>query len=276
MAAFRRPPIERYQQLAEPMTGDVDCSAWCAAIATDIDTLGAITLTGRQIRLATDEPVPDPRSPGLNLPQVDAAVFALTKGRVNLDVRVGRNAVKPDEFERHLVDGRWTIVQVNRGVLLALGIGRANRFRGGHAVVVGFDQDLRAFIVGDPLVPEWERAPLAAVTSAAEMFSPMPGLYAAFTRDVYTPPLIPPRPAKLNALFEPGNFWVYAAPPKGMAGWMRASRQFSKATSAPVAGQVTYFDDVLGKRRKLARIAKGALAGRYVEPGASHVRVEAA
>ena len=67
-------------------TGGVDCTAYAAAVASDRATLGGTKVTGRQVRLASNEPYPDPQSPGLNLPQVINVAF---KWHVDLEQRSG-------------------------------------------------------------------------------------------------------------------------------------------------------------------------------------------
>lgn len=156
------PDVLRYQQLREPITGRFDCSAYSAAWITDAHTGGATKLTGRAIRLASSEPVPDRTSPGLNLPQVDAAVLKLTSSRVNLDTRTGLGHYA---FRDLVKDGRWAILQVNRGVLVDKGFGGSHGFRGGHAITVHFDGT--APIIGDPLVPYYIRTGWAALYQAA-------------------------------------------------------------------------------------------------------------
>ena len=61
-------------QLKEPISGRYDCTAYSAATAIATSTCGAKVPTGRQVRLATNEPVPDSTSPGLNLRQVADAM----------------------------------------------------------------------------------------------------------------------------------------------------------------------------------------------------------
>ena len=156
------PDAKRYQQLNEPITGRYDCSAYSAAWITDAHTGGATKLTGRAIRLASSEPIPDRSSPGLNLTQVDAAVYKLTSGRVNLDTRTGIGIY---QFRDLVKDGRWAILQVNRGVLVDKGFGGGNGFRGGHAITVHFDGT--APIIGDPLVPYYIRTGWSALYAAA-------------------------------------------------------------------------------------------------------------
>ncbi len=83
----------------------VNCAAYAAAMAFDLVTLGGVDLSGRQVRALTDEPIPAPTSPGLNLPQLDRVAAELG---ISLDVfrpldwwvlvklvRLGRPALTP-------------------------------------------------------------------------------------------------------------------------------------------------------------------------------------
>lgn len=268
--AFALPPHERYQQLPEPITGDVDCSGWVGAELAYIDSDGTWIITGRQVRLASSEPKPDPESPGLNFPQVDAAVFALTRGAVNLDVRVGRLAVPPSDGHRRLRAGQWAGIQVQRGILRAAGIGVRNRFAGAHAVVFGFDQVRKRFVLGDPLIPLWEEVEVGPVWRAAAAIAGAGRANMAFTRDVYT---ADPKPVRYSAIFDgKGSFWVYEVR-NGIA-VDRAPDAFGKRTSARIdAPEPISFGDA---RRKLARVRAGRLKGFYVQPGEAHVALEAA
>ena len=278
---FVRPSMTPYQQLPERITGRFDCTAWTFAVLTDIDSGGAFTFTGRQVRLATDEPIPHPSTPGLNFPQADTAIDRLTNGRVNLDVRVGRNAVSVAEAEKRLRAGQFAGVQVRRSVLRDGGVGLGNRFGGGHAIVAGYDREQARFVVGDPLIPDWEpvhpdvlwRAAASLVTGGSDAHPTIVGggrAYMAFTRDVVAEN---PKPQRFNAIFEPGSVWVYT-PPQGAIGWMRASRAFAKATSAACSPPVPITFG--GRRRKLVKMLAGGLAGKFVEPGTTHCRTEAA
>lgn len=47
-----------------------NCAAYSMAMGIDFSTLGGVVISGREIRARSSEPVPDPRSPGLNLSQV--------------------------------------------------------------------------------------------------------------------------------------------------------------------------------------------------------------
>lgn len=112
-------------------TGGVDCTCWAARAAIAHATCGAVIVSGRTVRLQSDEPIPDPRSPGLNLQQV--ADVALKHG-VYLEVHIGYYALTWKEYEAARSDGRGAIVQ---GVYSAIADSRydAGRgFRGTHAI----------------------------------------------------------------------------------------------------------------------------------------------
>jgi hypothetical protein len=176
------PDIDRYQQI--PLggaTGPYDCTAWSAAILVDAHTQGAIQTTGRQIRLHTDEPVPDWDSPGLRLPQVDGAVVDVTNGRVQLDTRVQLNSLRRTEIEWRIKDGRWATIQVQRGVLVARGF--LQGFSGAHALTVHARATDGIPIIGDPLVPHYVAASWDAIFDAAEALTGG-RVYSQFTRDL--------------------------------------------------------------------------------------------
>lgn len=174
------PDITKYQQLVYGgATGNVDCTSWSAAILVDAHSQGAMKTTGRAIRLHTDEPVPDPRSPGLNLPQVDEAVLAVTANRINLDTLVGSRSLSRAEVQARIIDGRWATIQVNRGVLVNRGF--LDGFRGGHAFTVHAVDGVP--VIGDPLTPHYVRASWDAIFDAAEALTGG-RIYSQFTRDL--------------------------------------------------------------------------------------------
>ncbi len=178
------PDIRDYQQLVfGGATRAVDCAAWSGAIDTDAHTRGTIKLTGRQIRLASDEPVPDVGSPGLNVQQVDEAIYKLTSGRVNMWTptpgSIGRAGVRDA-----VVDGRWVHIAVKRGVLVDRGYGGSSGFRGSHAITLHIRSTDLAPIIGDPLVPYYYAASWDAVFDAAQAVTNTGYIYCSFTRDL--------------------------------------------------------------------------------------------
>jgi hypothetical protein len=112
-------------------TGPYDCTAWADRVVIATSTCGAKVPTGRTIRLQSNEPVPDPRSPGLNLFQAEAVA---AKYGVNLDVRVGYQSVTWAEYERRRKAGQPAIIQVNYAAIADSKYDAGRGFRGGHAL----------------------------------------------------------------------------------------------------------------------------------------------
>lgn len=176
------PDMREYQQLDEPKTGWCDCSAYSAAILLHAHTKGRVTTTGRRVRLNTDEPVPDPDSPGLTLPQVDDSIRRITGGTVDFDTRIGYRSLDRTQIRNRVVDGRWAGIQVWRGVLVDRGF--VSGFRGAHASTIHtLPGEPDVPIVGDPLVTHYIRAGWDALFDAAERLT---GgyIYTTWTRDL--------------------------------------------------------------------------------------------
>lgn len=178
------PDIKRYQQLVYGgATGKYDCTAWGGALVADAHTQGATKLSGRAIRLASNEPVPDSTSPGLNVQQVDDAINKLTGGKVNLwtpDPRsIGRVGVRD-----HILDGRYAHVAVKRSVLVDRGYGGTSGFRGAHDIVLRVRLTDLAPIIGDPLVPYWYASSWDAVLDAMQAVTTGGYMFCSFSRDL--------------------------------------------------------------------------------------------
>lgn len=261
------PDARRYQQLRlGGPTGPYDCTAWTAAWLADAHSEGKVRLTGRQIRLASNEPVPDRDSPGLNLSQVDRALRKLTSPDIDLDTRTG---IDQAEAQRMVLAGHWMGLQVNRGVLVDRGFAGENRFRGGHALTVHAEGNVP--VIGDPLVPYYIRASWRAVWAAAEALVLTPGgltvgdlpgdrAYATFTRDVtreYRVSIHPKPPAKRQA------YWVYRVKDDEIIGRVAsATRGFSAACT-----QAREYPWRGHPPKSLVRIKDGSAAGRWVASG---------
>lgn len=119
-------------QLGHGITGPVDCSGWAASRAIAHATCGAQAPTGRRVRLLSDEPVPDPRSPGLNLVQV--ADVASRYFGVELDVCTGWRAVTWAEYERRRKAGAGCVIQLSYAPIADSRYDAGRGFRGGHAI----------------------------------------------------------------------------------------------------------------------------------------------
>jgi hypothetical protein len=119
-------------QLGAGPTGPVDCTAWAASRAIAHATCGEKVPTGRTIRRHSDEPIPDPASPGLNLYQV--ADVAREVFGVYLDVRTGWRALSWGEYEARRKGGAAAVLQVSYAPIADSLYDAGRGFRGGHAL----------------------------------------------------------------------------------------------------------------------------------------------
>lgn len=279
MANFRRPRIQL--QLREPVTGRFDCGAYSGAMNGDAHSKGALVFTGRQVRLATDEPIPDRLSPGLNQRQVDEALYKLSKGAIDVDTRYNAPWTLAESFLRA---GKWLHVSVIRQVLVDHGNRGGNSFGGAHGVLLGFDQVLREFVLADPLVAFWQVTTSAIVRQAAAEFltrngvGAPAGFYGSFSRDVWTPTGAIVAPPSYSIRFEGDvSFFAYRVGADLRIDPVRETIRFEHDTSAPSSAPRQYYYPAIHANRRLVRITRGTLAGKYVQPGASGVKlVEAA
>lgn len=262
------PDIRHYQQI--PLggaTGPYDCTFWSGAILVEAHSQGATTTTGRALRLASDEPRPDPNSPGGNLPQVDAAVLRVTHDKINLDTRVQTRSLTREEIRYRIVDGRWATLQVNRDILVDRGYGGGNHFRGLHALTVHHRPQDQIPIIGDPLVPYYIASSWDAVFDAAQAM-PLGGrIYSQFARDLtpdYVVKIIPTPPAtrksffryKINASGHISSRELYSTPGIGKTHWLRSTAPVY-ASAAPGKPR--------GWSRYLVRILEGERSGWLVD-----------
>jgi hypothetical protein len=156
---YTEPAADNQQLSPWTPTSPYDCSAGAGSWLAGEDTCGAVDLTVRQVRLNSTEPVPCTSpgcSPGLNLAQVDAAVYKASGQRVNLQRGNGTSSSVEASLayvQRQLDAGRSVAWQFVRGRLSGRvpGLFTANGFTGLHAgglKLHPFDS-LRMF---DPLV----------------------------------------------------------------------------------------------------------------------------
>lgn len=208
---------ERVRQLnnGDPY-GGYDCLAWTCSGSIAHSTQGRTLTTGTYIRKHSDEPVPDPKSPGLNLVQV--AAVAKTLG-VYLDVRIGSRAVTFAEYERRRLDDQGALIQVGYGPIADSRYDAGGGFRGGH----GMFENRRTY---DPLADGrrsgiwrfdgrlYERSLIQKAASrlvigylnGRPIYPAIGHVWAAFTRDV-TP--------DYRAVVPAGGFWAYKLDAQG-------------------------------------------------------------
>lgn len=112
-------------------TGPYDCTAHSCSDAIDHATCGNHDPGGRTIRLMSNEPVPDPKSPGLNLAQVE---LVAAKFGVALDVHIGPRALTWAKYEAAVNSGRGAIIQVRYAPIADSAYDAGRGFRDNHAM----------------------------------------------------------------------------------------------------------------------------------------------
>ena len=105
--------IYRAPHLTQRVSSDpywkFNCTAYAAARAINAATFGGLKVTGRQVRALSDEPVPSPSSPGLNIRQVAAVSRTL---RVPLLDRT-KAGEGWDDVVAYLKTGRRVVAQID-------------------------------------------------------------------------------------------------------------------------------------------------------------------
>lgn len=157
MTTYIAPHGDQLSAVAGP-TGKYDCTAWAASMALDQATEGAIRVSGRAIRLASPEPVPDRQSPGLNLDDVDAAIHKLTINQVDVDVRRMYDASAALD---RIAGGQAAIVQFQRSRLISEGFSFGDPFSGGHAAKM---DGIGGLHLDDPLTKRFAISRSQAIT----------------------------------------------------------------------------------------------------------------
>lgn len=85
-ALIYRAPHLRQLVSSDPY-GKFNCTAVALARATNAATVGGLKISGKEVRALSNEPIPDPRSPGLSIPQI---VTVSKKLRVPVIDRTGQ------------------------------------------------------------------------------------------------------------------------------------------------------------------------------------------
>jgi hypothetical protein len=254
-----RPDAARYQQLVYGgPTGPFDCTAWVAAWLVDAHTLGKTKTTGRAIRLASSEPIPDPDSPGLNEPQVDAAAYRVTAGKVNLTLGgTWTPTMDVQKATTWVLNGRPVEVQVNRGQLIDLlpALGALNGFRGGHAI--GVITNGGTPWIFDPLAKIYIPATFAIIWRAAgALDTGSHTLGHGYANVLAARDIIP---SSYHVDIDPGHFNVYRTDAQGHIAQVKAASVAHKTTRL-VERRTQLWFPAFKSYRNVARLIEGALA----------------
>lgn len=110
--------------------GWYNCAAYVGAMGADYATCGAVHVSGAKVRSLTNEPVPDPRSPGLTVTQVQEAL-----GDLGVSVTTFAKASWA-QVEAWIDEGRFVGLAVQYAVIRTTRFSGDPAFYGGHAIGV--------------------------------------------------------------------------------------------------------------------------------------------
>ncbi len=127
--SFIYKPAHQNQIVATDIYGGVNCSAYSCAMSIDRATMGGTLVTGKQVRAASNEPRPDPQSPGLNIPQLVNVAFGWHVEIIN------RTGAPWSAVMAALNEGRGVILQGDYDQIPPEYSGQTS-FKGDHAVYV--------------------------------------------------------------------------------------------------------------------------------------------
>lgn len=164
-------PRNQWQGTPSDPTGWVSCGAYSSAVICDAVSAGGCRPTGEQVRDLTDENVPDPHDPGLNIGQL---VAALHRFGVTLEDRTGQTV---PAVWKDLAAGRYLSVSVWYPLMGAYRSQTPGEF--GHQMTIGrLNTVTGKVMLFDPLnrSPKGRWVPLSTVTNAMLAWGERTGL----------------------------------------------------------------------------------------------------
>lgn len=163
VAVIYRPKHQKQIVPSDPH-GGVNCTPYSAAMAIDRATIGGCLVTGKYIRSHSDEPNPDPGSPGLNIGQVCDVAQAM-----GVDLVAEHSATFAKPLAR---------LAENRGIVLAGDYDQMGQFSCQanflklHAIFVNnLNTPKTSLLVYDPLCQKYRYLPIAVIEAYAEKYA---------------------------------------------------------------------------------------------------------
>lgn len=146
-----------------------NCSAYCLSMLIMDETVGGLFVSGETVRHLSDEPIPDPNSPGLRIQQLIVVAHDL---RVYLDDKTGETFT---ELRGHVKAGARAGIQID---YKSLGTHRCQTTGDfGHmGVIVDFSADGKTLTMSDPLCLKTNEYPSSVVANAATVFAKQTGI----------------------------------------------------------------------------------------------------
>ena len=157
--------VHMTQRISSDPHWQVNCTAYCGAMAINDATLGGVSINGRLVRAYSNEPNPDPGSPGLNLTQIENVAW--DRFRVKITDRQGDTW---SDVKHALVEGRRVILQLSYKELGGYRCQSGGDFP--HAVLLCRPAEADGFIrASDPLCKTSHRYSGEVLQDAAQKFA---------------------------------------------------------------------------------------------------------
>lgn len=163
MPRYKGPPQKQINP-GDPY-GKFNCSAYCLALLITNVTAGGVSIDGETVRKMSNEPKPDPKSPGLNIAQLDAVAAKLL---VHFYDKTGGSWANVMSY----VSSRDVLVQVDYASLGQYRAQPGGDF--GHALLLlgrRVTPTGAEVYVYDPLRPKYIWIPASVVERAAVKFA---------------------------------------------------------------------------------------------------------
>lgn len=180
--------------------GGTNCTAVAASRVVAEASCGKAAVSGPRIRSLSSEPVPDPRSPGLNIPQVVAVIE--DDYHIPMDVFVGARALTWAQYEARRAKGEPAILQLGYGPIAASPQDAGRGFAGNHAVAETTDATYDPLADGRPGAWKFDgrlysRPMMRDAAAALQVGSHRAGpdaVWCAFAPDVVSETMVEIRP----------------------------------------------------------------------------------
>ena len=238
--------------------GSENCGPYSASAVIAFETGGRL-VTGAQIRAASNEPIPDPHDPGLNMPQIIAAVAHFG---VNL---IFAKKIPAADLDSSIKAGHAAVIFIDYAVIHGTEFAGQENFVGLHAVA-RFPGD----VIIDPLADGRRRGipigpqvwPLDLIHTACGKY-PNAGagfVYAAVSPHAFPlqPPVVHPHPkppvVKVTPYIATGNVWEHSKPNFALGTRVRVLKRGSRFLVTSVHGNMATDGHVWVATRFIRRI----------------------
>ena len=155
------------------------CTDSCGAMFADSVTLGGVRTTEAGFRKMSPEPIPDPASPGLNIPQFIATLWKL---RI---VSIDKTGETWADLIRYLNEDRRVMLQLDNYTFNDCGrsrVGHAVFLQAQREITLGSGKRATRILADNPMCSVGKWYPPSQLKNAAEVFGDQTGVPGAGIR----------------------------------------------------------------------------------------------